>query len=225
MSSLSHYLKSKSSKIYILCCLFIIFLYLLTENSNVSMYELVADPNEVGQVAAYTGLVSTIGTLIFGATASTCLFTAYTIAQIDRKRVKWQKFLKISGFFILLLLADDLWQLHENFPVLLFGSLVENDKFQNIGEAIIFSFYGILFILYLLKFKNFLDRTRLTPLLLAILFFGASTIIDIWLENISGHFVLEEGFKLLGIVSFSMYYFEVCYWRVKQLDNNNKGNL
>ena len=189
------------------------------------MYELVADPNEVGQVAAHTGLVSTIGTLIFAATASTCLFTAYTIGQIERTTVKWQKFLKISGFFILLLLADDLWQLHENFPTLLFGNLVENDAFQNLGEAIVFSFYGLLFVLYLFKFRTIFYQTKLIPLFIAILFFGASTIIDIWLENISGHFVLEEGFKLLGIVSFSMYYFEVCHQQIKQLNKRNEQNL
>lgn len=190
------------------------------------MYELVADPNEVGQVAAYTGLVSTIGTLIFGATASACLFTAYLLGQIDRTTRKWQIFFQLSGFFILLLLADDLWQLHENFPGLLFGNLVENDPWQNIGEAIVFGFYGLLFFLYLFKFKILLYQTRFTPLLIAILFFGLSTMIDIWLENISGHFVLEEGFKLLGIVSFSMYYFEVCEQQVKQLwGNRNKQNL
>lgn len=226
MFSLSRYLKSKSCKIYVLCCLFIIFLYLLTENSDISMYELVADPTEVGQVAAYTGLVSTIGILIFAATASTCLFTAYLLEKIDRRARKWQVFLKISGLFILLLLADDLWQFHEYFPSLLFGDLAEDRTVQDLGEAIVLCFYGFLFILYLLKFKHYFYQTRLTLFIAALLFFILSTIIDIWLANISGHFILEEGLKLLGIVSFSMYYFEVCEQRFERVlgDRKDRNN-
>ena len=181
------------------------------------MYELVADPNEVGQLAPYTGLVSTIGTLIFAATASTCFFTAY-IVGIEQKSIKWQMFLHFSGLFILLLLADDLWQIHENIPVMLFGNLAQG-AIQNIGEAVVFGFYGLLFFLYSFKFKTIILQTRLIPLLIAILFFAASTIIDIFFTNVNGHFVLEEGFKLLGIVSFSMYYFEVCEKQIKQLLN------
>ena len=223
MSILSRYLKFKSNQIYILCCLFIIFLYLLTENSNISMYELVADPNEVGQLAPYTGLVSTIGTLIFAATASTCFFTAY-IVGIERKAIKWQIFLHFSGLFILLLLSDDLWQIHENIPVILFGNLADG-AIQNIGEVVVLAFYGLLFFLYLFEFKTIILKTRLAPLLIAILFFAVSTIIDIFFTNVNGHFVLEEGFKLLGIVSFSMYYFEVCEEQIKQLLNIRNKQL
>lgn len=226
MFNLSHYLKSKSIKIYIFCCLFIIFLYLLTENTNISMYELVADPNEVGQVAAYVGLVSTIGILIFAATATACFFSAYILGQIDRVAKKWQSFLKISGFFIFLLLADDLWQLHESLPNLLFGNLSRSRTVQDIGEVIAFCFYGLLFVLYVLKFKKFFYQTRLTSLIAAVLFFCSSTIVDIWLANISGHFALEEGLKLLGIVSLAMYYFEVCESKIEQfLDARNKKNF
>ena len=217
MSILNRYLKSKSNKIYLLCCLFIIFLYSLTKNSNITMYELVADPNEVGQLAPYTGIVSTIGILIFAATASTCFFTSY-IVGIEPKARKWQMFLHLSGLFILLLLADDLWQIHENLPVVLLGDLARG-TIQNICETIIFGFYGLLLFWYLFKFRDVVFQTRLIPLLISILLFALSTIVDIFFTNINGHFVLEEGFKLLGIVSFSMYYFEVCEKQIKQLLN------
>ena len=180
------------------------------------MYELVADPSEVGQVASYTGLVSTVGTLIFAATASTCIFSAYLIENINSQAKKWSLFLKFSGYFVLLLLADDLWQFHENFAPWLFGS-AENRQIQNLGEAIVFGFYGLLFIAYLVKFRKLLYQTKLSTFILTVLFFVISTIIDIFFGNISGHFILEEGFKLLGIVSFSIYYFQLCFQQVKQL--------
>lgn len=221
MFNLNYFFKSKTSILYVLCCLFILFVYLLTENTSISVYELVADPNEVGQVASYTGFVSTIGTLIFSATATICLFCAYLIGQIEPRSKKWSTFLKFSGYFVLLLLADDLWQIHENFFTLLLGE-TNNRAIQNLHETIVFGIYGLLFGAYIIRFKKLLYQTKLLTLILTFLFFGLSAIIDLLLEDISGHFILEEGFKLLGIVSFSIYYFEVCFQQVRRsLMNDN----
>lgn len=207
--------------IYIITCLFIVLVYLLTENTDISIYELVADPNEVGKVAPYTGLVSTIGTLIFCATASICLFSAHLADYEDNENVEWSWFFKCSGYFILLLLIDDLWQIHENFSTLLFGAKASigsfNRSIQNLIETIIFGVYGLLFTTYLLRFRKIIYQTKFSSLILAFGFFVLSTIIDLLLEDIKGHFILEEGFKLLGIVSLLSYYVTVCFQKVKAL--------
>lgn len=207
-------------KIYTLTCLFIIFVYLLTENTNISMYELVADPNEVGQVAPYTGLVSTIGILFLCGTVSVCLFSTYLIDTMNFQNRKWSMFFKYSGYFILLLLVDDLWQIHENIPNLLFldqRNVSSNNKsIQNSLEAVIFGVYGAIFAIYLIRFKKLIYQTEFLILALALGFFGLSTTIDIFLESISGHFILEEGLKLLGIVSLLTYYTRVCYQKLRQ---------
>lgn len=187
------------------------------------MYELVADPNEVGQVAPYTGFVSTIGTLIFCAIVSICLFSAYLTKQTNKKSKDWSLFFKCSGYFILLLLVDDLWQIHENFSTLLLAiginiNLTDN-SIQNFLETVVFAVYGLLFATYLLRFKKIIYQTELLTIVLACIFFGLSTVIDLFLEDISGHFILEEGFKLLGIVSLLIYYTRICYQRVQQFIN------
>ena len=159
--------------------------------------------------------------MIFAITASVCFFTAHLVKCINPQFRKWHIFLKFSGYFIVLLLTDDLWQVHESFSVLLFDSTATNRTLQNIGETIIFGFYGLLFSVYLFRFRKLFFQTELVPLLCALLFFGLSTIVDIFLENISGHFILEEGLKLLGIVSLAIYYFEVCFQQVKRFSLNS----
>ena len=218
ISKLSSFYKSQASILltYIFCCLFIIFVYLLTENTDISMYELVADPNEVGQTAPYTGLVSTIGTMIFGAIVTACFFSAYLIGTVKSEVRRWGSFLKFSGYLMLIFLIDDLWQIHENIPTLFFGSNPDSRLLQNIGETIVFIFLGIIFFGYLVRFRKLIYQTKLFALVLAIAFLGISTVVDIFLANISGHFILEEGFKLLGIVSLAIYYFQTCSQKIRQ---------
>lgn len=205
--------------VYIVTCIFIVFVYILTENTSISIYELVADPNEVGKVAPYTGFVSTIGILIFCATASICLFSACFAEYVSTGSKEWSFFLKCSGCFIVLLLIDDLWQIHENFPTLLFGATADvglaDKSLQNLLETIVFGLYGLLFATYLLRFRKILRQTEFLPLILSCGFFGLSAIVDLLLEDINGHFILEEGFKLLGIVSLSYYYIKTCFEQVK----------
>ena len=203
--------------VYVFCCLFIVFIYLLTENTNISVYELVADPNEVGQVAPYTGLVSTIGNLLFCATAAICIFTAHLISYLNSNTRRWCLFLKYSGYFVLLLLADDMWQFHENFYTLLSGVELTTRESQNFGETVVFGIYGLLFSVYLVKFRKIIYQTELLTLALTFIFFAVSTTFDIFFPDIKGHFILEEGFKLLGIVSLLIYYINICSQKSRQI--------
>jgi hypothetical protein len=81
----------------------------------------------------------------------------------------------------------------------------------------VFGIYGSLFILYFFYFRKLIYRTNILVLLLALAFFGMSIIIDLLFEDMKGGLNLEEGFKLLGIISFLTYYIRVCLQQVKQL--------
>jgi hypothetical protein len=174
------------------------------------VYELVADSNEIGRIAPYAGTVSNLGLLLLCCAASVCFFSSYLIDANNKHDEKWKLFFKCSGYFVLLLLIDDTFQLHENFSTLLFGLdaniSVVNKKLGNILEAIIFSFYGGIFY-----------RTEILAFLLAIIFFFMSIAVDFMPENLKGHFILEEGFKLLGIASLMTYYVKTCYQKAKKL--------
>jgi hypothetical protein len=211
-------------KIYLSACLFIILVWLTTKITNISAYELVADSNEIGKIPPYAGIVSNIGILLLGSTVSICLFTGYLIKNNNNRiERKWQIFFLASGYFILFLLVDDLFQLHENFSTLLFGTETNlnlvNKKLQNLIEIIIFGFYGLLFGGYFLYFRKLIYNTDFFLLLLSLACVAMSTVIDYLPENLVAHHILEEGFKFLGIVSLMSYYVMICYQKLK-LNNN-----
>ncbi|MEN9565673.1 MAG: hypothetical protein RLZZ69_869 [Cyanobacteriota bacterium] len=208
-------------KIYIPISLIIFLVWLIGEFSSISVYELVADSNEVGHVAPYTGIVSNFGLLLLCCAASICFFSSYLIDTNNKHDEKWRLFLKYSGSLILLLLIDDAFQLHENFSTLLFGAdaniSIINKKLQSSLEVIVFSFYSSLFLFYGLYFRKLIYRTETLAFILAFGFFFMSIVVDVLPENLKGHFVLEEGFKLLGITSLTTYYVKVCYQKAKKI--------
>lgn len=120
-----------------------------------------------------------------------------------------------------MLLVDDTFQIHENFSTFLFGVdaniSVVNKMLQNILEIIVFSFYGLLFFFYGFYFRKLIYRTEILVLVLAFVFFFMSMVVDILPENMKGHYILEEGFKLLGIASLMTYYIKACYQKAKKL--------
>lgn len=209
------------AKIYIPACLFIFLLWLLTQNSKISLYELVADPAEVGNLAPYTGLVSTLGILLWSGAVSICFFTGYLLKISKKSNPKWQLFFLVSAYIMLWLLIDDIFQLHENFSTLLFGAEANiaqtNKPLQHLLETILFAIYGSLFALYIFYFRKLIYQTELLVLILALLFFAISIVIDVLFEGMKGDFILEEGFKLLGIISLLTYYIRACYQKIKQL--------
>ncbi|MGL6342463.1 MAG: hypothetical protein ACRC80_25380 [Waterburya sp.] len=208
-------------KIYIPVCSIIFSVWLIEKFSSISVYELVADSNEIGRIAPYAGTVSNLGLLLLCCAASICFFSSYLIDANNKHDKKWKLFFKCSGYFVLLLLIDDTFQIHENFSTLLFGVdaniSVVNKKLENILEAIIFSFYGVIFFFYIFYFRKLIYRTEILAFLLAFVFFFMSISVDFMPENLKGHFILEEGFKLLGIASLMTYYVKACYQKAKKL--------
>ena len=206
-------------KIYLPALLLIVAIWLIEKVSDISVYELVADPNEVGKIAPYVGLVSTLGVLLLCSGVSACFFSSYLIEVRSRYDQKWQLFLRCSGCLLLVLLIDDAFQLHENFSTLLFwfdsSATTVSAELQNGLETIVFGVYGLAFLVYGVYFRKLIYRTETLPLLLAFLFLVMSLVVDLLFENVRGHFVMEEGFKLLGIVSLITYYIKASFQKVK----------
>jgi hypothetical protein len=208
-------------KVYIPICSIIFLVWLIEKFSSISVYELVADSNEIGRIAPYSGIVSNFGLLLLCCAASICFFSSYLIDANNKHDEKWKLFFKCSGYFVLLLLVDDTFQIHENFSTLLFGVdaniSVANKKLQNVLETTVFSLYGSLFFFYGFYFRKLIYRTEILVLILAFLFFFMSLVVDVLPENMKGHYILEEGFKLLGIGSLMTYYVKACYQKAKKL--------
>lgn len=212
---------SNAIKLYIPSIGFIILVTLIAKVSNISTYELVADPAEVAGKPPYTGLVTNVGNLLWCGATAICLFTAF-LTKLNRACFKkWFRFLAFSGLFTSFLLLDDMFQLHESFPLLFFGgsdnALAINRDLQNLLETLIFSVYLGIFIFYIFSFRKQIKNTEYIFLLLAFVFFGLSTIVDMTPESLPGHYIVEEGFKVLGITSWLIYFTKTCSAAIRQL--------
>ncbi|MFQ4145783.1 hypothetical protein [Chlorogloeopsis sp. ULAP02] len=211
-------------KIYLPTLIFIILVWYLSKIFNISMYELTADPAEVVGRPPYTGLFSNIGIVLWSSAAAVCIFSAVLtkINQICFK--KWFNFLLASFLLTSFLLLDDLFQLHETYPVIFFGvdaNLPENNRpLQNLLEGLFFIVYFIYVFLYLFYFRKQIRQTEYHFLALAFILFFLSIAVDMTSMIKIGHDIIEESFKLFGIISWLIYFSKTCSSIVLQLADN-----
>jgi hypothetical protein len=162
------------------------------------------DPLAVVGGAFYTGFLSQVGLFFWSAAAAVCLFCATALSRRPDK-LALKRFLVVSGLLTLVLALDDVFLLHEAF-------------FPSIGvpEKLVFSCYAGFVLCYLIAFHSIILQTEFVLLFMALAFFGVSIILDLsnfsWLDP----FLLEDGAKLVGIVSWFSYFFRVGQVAVKR---------
>ena len=173
---------------------------LFSSMTSIPLRRLMLDPTEVTQVPFYTGIMSNLGTLLWTAAASICLFIAIFMAQMVGKA--WKNFFLVSGLLTLILLLDDLLRIHDEiFPVYL-G--IKGDIF-GIGYVL---FIGV----YLFRFRKLIVQYPYAFLMMALGFFGVSVAIDVAPTGLKHLFpeadivFFEDGAKLLGIANWLAYF-------------------
>ncbi len=163
---------------------------------------LLRDPNSLGKLPFYAGSVSNAGALLWVATAAICLFTR-TLVKARAANDRISGFLLYAAVFTLILMADDLFMLHEG----LFRHYIP------IHENIIYFSYALTTVLFLVLYRRIILDSEFVLLILAFTLFGLSVSIDIIQHHIDhdqflaiGGYVLEDGLKLLGIVTWLIYF-------------------
>ncbi len=162
----------------------------------------------------YIGLVSNFGVLLWCAAASVCLFGGWLILAFSHKReLAW--FLICSGFVSTVLMLDDLYLLHEEvLPDHLF-----------IPQKLVFAGYGGLILAFLIRFRQMILGTDFMLLALAFGFFSISVFVDLFVTpeeffifgSLPGRDLIEDGFKLLGITTWAVYFISTCLQKVSPL--------
>jgi len=106
-------------------------------------------------------------------------------------------FVLYAGLTSAVLMFDDLFMFHEYLP-----------NYLPINEKIIFSLYGLVIIIFLIRFrKTILNKTNYFLLFLTFIFYALSIITDVLQDDKAAyHYTLEDGFKLLGTVSWFIYF-------------------
>lgn len=160
--------------------------------------QLLRDPVAALGVPFYTGFFSQIGIFFWSGTAAVCIFCAKLISK-KPETLKIRRFFIFSGLLTLLLGLDDIFLPHEEvFPYYL-----------GVPEKGVFLVYGGLVGYFLIKFHLLILKTAYVLLVMALLFFGLSMVIDVALFQFSGavQLLIEDHAKIIGIASWFFYFF------------------
>lgn len=162
---------------------------------------LTRDPAVLMNVSPFYGTLSKLGMLLWCGCVTICLFSA-SLLRRERHNVETRAFLISSGLLTFALLLDDLFMVHEYVaPTLL-----------HLPETGIYIAHAMTLFLICIWFRRIIVETRFVLLLFAIGFFGLSISVDMLpLDKLHGRFLIEDGFKMLGIASWFGYYADTCF--------------
>lgn len=165
---------------------------------------LTRDVNALAKLPIYTGLVSNLGILFWCASATISLFAGWF--GKNKGTISIEAFLVYSGMLSVVLLIDDLLQLHEVF----FPEQLQ------VPEMVVFAIYGIFTIMLFFHYRKIILTTNYLILLTCLLLFGLSLIVDLFLDGFPGENLLEDGAKFIGILTWFGYYASLSYETVKK---------
>jgi hypothetical protein len=151
--------------------------------------------------------VSDLGALLWCAGAAVCFFGSALLrkAGTGNETREWSSFFLAAGLVTTVLLIDDLFMLHENV----------SQVHWRLGEKTIFALYGGMFLLFLARFWKRIASTDSLVFLLACGLLGMSVLFDQWNEPFGDNvpamrLLLEDGAKLLGILTWLLYFARTC---------------
>jgi hypothetical protein len=194
------YFKSTTSAILLILGIsgFLISPVVLLHNfGGVEFDELTRDPVAFLGGSVYTGFLSQVGILLWAAVSSICIFGSYCLPKIAQSS-NIKNYLLASGLITLMLGLDDAFQIHENLSTH-FG----------IPEKLVFLCYIFFMCAYIFKFYSLISKTEHILLEIGFLFFSFSILLDTIESPAPIIYLLEDGAKLAGIVSFLSYYFRL----------------
>ncbi|MFQ4146674.1 hypothetical protein [Chlorogloeopsis sp. ULAP02] len=188
----------------------LILFAILKLQTKIPISTLTRDPLAIANAPSYWGAISNLGILMWCAAVVIPWFS-FKLLQQTKNNKEFSRFFLFSGCLTSILLLDDLFLLHEGmFPHRL-----------NISEKFVLLGYGIIISFYLIKFRKVILKTNFILLVLALGFFGFSAIFDSlpfggWLEN-EDQYLVEDGLKFLGIVSWLTYFAVTCAEQLKRI--------
>lgn len=172
--------------------------------SQISITSFIRDVTAIANIHPLSGILSTLGILLWCVAASVSLFAAFILRYFGQSKIF--KFLFSSSLLSTYLMLDDAFLFHEVLAFTYFG----------IDEKIVLLTLGIAVLAYLVSFRQTILKTNYRVLLLAFGFLTLSVltdgILDPWFWSL-GHweYFIEDGAKWLGIASWCSYYVQTSY--------------
>ena len=159
---------------------------------------LTRDPAAQANIHPLSGLLSSLGVLLWFATASICLFGSWLLR---RQHAENFEFLLGGGLISLYLSLDDFFMIHESLAPIYIGA----------GDTTMYAAIGISVVYFLFHFRKTVLHSNYFRLLLALGFLFASILFDEAFDRLGvipedwGYY-FEDGFKWLGIVMWAGYF-------------------
>ncbi len=219
-------------KLYVPTLLLLLFVILINYQTDIDLGIFTRDPAVIAGANGLTskvnlttnplvGVVSNIGILCWCICASNCFFSSAILrsrrnSETSKVRI-FANFFYFFGIITTFFLLDDLFLFHEIIAPELF----------NISEKAVYYSYVFLLAWGVVKYRKIIFETDWYLFCLAFLFFGFSVLIDKFFDYLylfkfaeEGGWLgllilLEDGFKLFGIVSWLGYFTRVCFQVMK----------
>ena len=160
------------------------------------------DPAVTAGAHPLTGVQSDLGVLAWWSSGVICLFAVFVLRRAHAEKRICQ-FLLYSSALTFMLTLDDFFLFHESLAGYYLG----------LGEMPVVFAYAVACAWYLIYYRNIILSFEWIYLFLAFLFFGLSLVVDEFLQprwDSDWRIFFEDGFKLLGIVSWSGYLIRAC---------------
>ena len=150
------------------------------------------------QVHPLTGLLSSLGVMLWVATGAICAFTASLLWTSSRDIAL---FLASSSLITFYLAADDMFMIHESWAPVYLG----------IGDTTVYAGLAAIMLGYVLRFARTLLSLDLVFFIAAISLLGSSVLCDeifemLGIEPDAWGYLAEDGLKWLGIAAWSGFY-------------------
>jgi hypothetical protein len=160
------------------------------------------DPTSTMKVHPLTGMQSNLGILVWWAAAAICFF-GHAVLRYSHSDATLRSFLLWSGVITAVLALDDFFLVHDDLVL----------RYLKLSETPVLLSYTALLVWHLVRFRRHILRSSYLLLLLALMFFGLSIVVDFFQEHWLSpwRIFLEDGFKLLGIVSWSGYLIQCAF--------------
>ncbi len=162
------------------------------------------DPQSLGNLPSYAGLLSNIGIILWSTAVAIAIFTAFLVTEK-------QLFLLQAGALSALLGLDDVFQLHD-------VVLPNNGVPKKLGLTIL----GILIVVFLIRWRTMIRDTSWPILALAIASFAIWAIVGAGTGAFEGRGFLQSSYKFVGIVGWVTWVVLQSYRAVRPAPPVNK---
>lgn len=162
---------------------------------NIPYENLVRDPNAIADFPKYIGFISQFGIFLWFASVGIC-FMGYFLTRGIQSVSQKSKYLLYFGIFSLMLGLDDAYMLHEELA------------HRGLYEEMFFGVYAVMLLVFILKFLKLFFQTHFILLILSGFCLASSIAVDKYDHTL---FLLDDSFKVSGIVFWFVYFFRTVY--------------